>query len=162
MAPGPAPLRLSIVFCGAPSSRTPKVDQTEKAKPALLLCHAPPSNTSTWCQNTASTTTLLLRQALILHCLPSLPPILFLAHHHRATTQPETYPLKKQAKQALLLPSRTHKTHLDTHTTPKATTTTIKMADIPYEDQFKHIEGGEYEFRKSYLLIYMHLLASPI
>lgn len=23
------------------------------------------------------------------------------------------------------------------------------MSDIPYEDQFKHIEGGEYEFRKS-------------
>ena len=34
------------------------------------------------------------------------------------------------------------------------------MSEIPYEDQFKHIEGGEYEFRKSlFHLCYVALFA---
>ena len=28
----------------------------------------------------------------------------------------------------------------------------MSSSDIPYEDQFQHIEGGEYEFRKSHAL----------
>lgn len=37
------------------------------------------------------------------------------------------------------------------------------MSEIPYEDQFKHIEGGEYEFRKSlFHLCYVHYLLASV